>query len=216
MRYILLTVALLSGGATYAQSISIGLRGGRNFNSTPSFAKDQLTDASGFSGMQLGAKATVDFKHFQVGAGFDISRLRYEYTANTNTSLGNVNMVSSTPLYYPHVFANYKFGTSRSYAYFGGTVGYAILGGKLNIMTEDQTQWRTMQQGNSISGGLQGGYNLSLTKRLSLQGEVGVRYIPLNTTYTSFDANGVSYETPVRSGALSYPITIGINYTIFK
>lgn len=216
MKYILLIAALQAGSATYAQSISIGLHGGMNFNSTPSFAKDQLTGASGFSSMLVGIKGTVDFKHFQVGAGYDNSRARYSFTTNTNTSLGSINMVASTPVPFPYLFANYKYGSSRSYAYLGGSIGYAMLGGKLNIMTDEKTQWRSVGQGNTFSGGLQAGYNLSLTKRWSVQGEVGVRYIPPNVTYTSFDAGGKAYETPVSGSSFSYPVTIGINYTIFK
>jgi hypothetical protein len=215
MKYILLTAVLLSGSTTYAQSISLGLRGGYNMNSTPTFG-DQLTNTSGTNSFLLGLKATVDFKHFQAGAGFDYGRQRYMYETNTNTSLGSITLAASTPLKYSYLFANYKLGTSRSFAYFGGTIGYAVFGGKLNIMANDHTQWRVGGQKKALSGGLQAGYNLSLTKRWNLQGEVGARYIPLNGTYTSFDSDGESYETPIKGGAFSFPVTIGINYKIFK
>jgi hypothetical protein len=229
MKYIVLSVLMLTSLNAYCQKISIGIQAGL-VNNTQHFAmNDIFTNANGKSGSVIGIKAGIDGLGFKYGIGLQGGTTGYSYRSQQQLSEAGkgsyVYAYASKGRYtMPYIFVNRKFYIAdESFLFLGATAGY------INFRKETLTTGKVYQTGeeidiakvkvpngtqaNSVALGLQTGVCIHLLLGLSIEAEAGVRYIPVKRAYSDVNAAGTYLpHVEKKTFYLQIPLTLGLNY----
>ena len=207
------------------QDFCLGLNGGASYNSFTKQKNINFTDAQGGINVFAGLKIFLEFKHLQIGAGGAVATMSREYKSAVPYFYYDkeyyLTYNSRIPMYPVNVFVNYKLQFPKSYIYFGVNGGHIFFGKNENNSVQYSTDlipaYGNLTVGmeapeSTLFGGIQGGYNVSVSQHFSLCTEIGVNYIPVKLYYNSH--NYALQNTRYLETFHFYyvPLSVGINY----
>lgn len=226
IKNLLVGIAIVFPLLSYSQSINLGLKGGVTYNTFAKHSQIDFTDAKGGMNPFAGVKAFIDIQKIQIGIGVDRATMSHEYKSavpyTSNQQEYYLAYDINVPMYPVYAFANYTIRLPRSYAYVGVNAGHIFFGKKednsVSYSPELTPTYGSITVGaetpeSTLFGGIQGGYNISITKGFSVNGEIGISYVPIKAGFNSHDFALHNMRYVEDSYFLYIPLSVGVNYT---
>ena len=206
--------------------INVGAKLGLSYTN-PMFKDTKLVNKKGGLGFQGGARVSADLSRWQVGIAADYATMSYTYESGIMMLFSPLQQYSMTyeikvPMQPVYIFVNRKIPLPSSYLYFGLNAGHVFFGEK-EKNTREYPDFVNPKSGlmdvqptvpvNSFSGGIQGGYNLNINDKLSINAELAIHAIPVTTTLNYSDLNTWNALYERKAYFLYVPLSVGANYT---
>jgi hypothetical protein len=214
MRNLIFLILLLLVTTSSFGQFEIGLNGGVNYNTVPTFSEGYPIAINAASPSALSGALTLqvmyNYKKWKFGVEADRLNLSFKCALNhfyfidsqlvEITSANKVTATLGNPAVPLKVFAERKFAFRKLELYAGISAGYVFLS-KCYLPQPEYSSYLPPNKGHGITMGLRIGATHFFTKRIGINGELSADYMNLHVY------SGV-YKV------FTFPATLGIRYKL--